>query len=47
MSGPDGLRLQGAFEGGDIVAELAREPATALVLTGRGFHWISAYPFNR
>ncbi len=44
---PDFMSLEGRLEGKEIRARLHREPASAFLLTTRGFHWINEYPFNR
>jgi hypothetical protein len=41
------MRMEGAFESAPIVVELQRQPEATTLLTGRGFRWISQFPFNR
>jgi hypothetical protein len=43
---PDRMTLEGMFEGQKFRAGLRRVERN-FVLTTRGFHWISEYPFNR
>jgi len=45
-SEPGVLRLEGSFQGQPTVVIMRRDEADPL-LTGRGFHWINEYPFNR
>ena len=41
------LTIEGLLESAPIVAVLAPVPEADVVLTGRGFHWINEFPFNR
>jgi hypothetical protein len=45
--GPDQVRIEGKFEGGETVALLRREGEASSLLMSRGFHWINETPFNR
>jgi hypothetical protein len=44
---PDRLTLAGTFDGHAVRASLHRIDESELPLLGRGFHWVSEYPFNR
>jgi len=44
---PDRLTLDGTFDGHAVRASLQRIDESQLPLLGRGFHWVSEYPFNR
>ncbi len=43
----DRLVLTGTFEGRQVHAKLALEPAKDFLLLQRGFHWVNEFPFNR
>jgi hypothetical protein len=43
---PGAVHVEGTFESTPIVVMLRKEPEGS-VLTTRGFHWISEYPYNR
>jgi hypothetical protein len=44
---PDRLTLEGTFDGRKIRASLHRVEEPKFLLTNRGFHWVSEFPFNR
>jgi hypothetical protein len=44
---PDHVLLSGSWSGGAVAIRLRRVDTAKLLLNGRGFHWISEYPFNR
>jgi hypothetical protein len=44
---PDRLTLEGTFDGRKVRASLHRVEETKFLLTNRGFHWVSEFPFNR
>jgi hypothetical protein len=44
---PDRLVLEGRLNGAQLSVQLKRTPETRLLLTTRGFHWVSEYPNNR
>ena len=44
---PGTLIVDGAMEGKKLYARLRRADDREFLLTSRGFHWISEYPFNR
>jgi hypothetical protein len=44
---PEELTLEGVYAGDTIAARLRKVPAPSFLLTGRGFHWINEYPYNR
>ena len=41
------IELRGAFDGREVRARLRKVESPAFRLTGRGFHWINEYPYNR
>lgn len=41
------LKLEGHFAGDRVSMHLYRKGRADFTLTGRGFHWISEYPYNR
>ncbi|WP_157830178.1 hypothetical protein [Siphonobacter sp. SORGH_AS_0500] len=43
----DSLSISGAWRGKDLKAGLKRKKISDYNLTGRGFHWINEYPYNR
>lgn len=45
--GPGLFELQGVYEGKTIRARIRRVDENSYPLFGRGFHWISEYPYNR
>lgn len=47
MPAIDSLVLDGQFDGRTLHVKLHRIPEPNFMLTSRGFHWISEYPFNR
>jgi hypothetical protein len=44
---PERLTLAGDLEGRPVRAKLRRADQSKFLLTGRGFHWINEFPFNR
>jgi hypothetical protein len=44
---PETLTIDGDLGGHRVHALCRREPIPKFLLTNRGFHWISEYPFNR
>jgi hypothetical protein len=44
---PDVITLSGAFNGSEMTARLRRSEERKFLLTDRGFHWVSEFPFNR
>jgi hypothetical protein len=46
-TGPEGMVVQGTFDGQKVRAVLRRTDPPEFLLTTRGFHWINEYPFNR
>jgi hypothetical protein len=44
---PGRLLLEGTFDGRTVRAKLRRRDDSKFLLTGRGFHWVNEYPFNR
>lgn len=43
----DSLMIHGEWKGKALKAGLKRKKISDYTLTGRGFHWISEYPYNR
>lgn len=43
----DTFQLRGEWEGKPLQASFRRRKVEDYTLTGRGFHWISEYPYNR
>jgi len=41
------MTLTGTIDGHGIRASVRRAPPRQWRLLGRGFHWITEYPFNR
>lgn len=44
---PDRLVLRGTWDGRQIEVHLTERDLSKMELTGRGYHWISEYPYNR
>ena len=44
---PDHVLLSGSLGGAPLAVRLRRVDTARFLLIGRGFHWISEYPFNR
>jgi hypothetical protein len=44
---PGHLTLEGTFDGRKVRASLHRTDESKFLLTTRGFHWVSEFPFNR
>ena len=44
---PGVLTLAGTLNGTEVTARLHRSDERKFLLTGRGFHWINEFPFNR
>lgn len=44
---PDVLLLEGEYDAQPVRAKLRRDSSSVFLLTGRGFHWINEFPFNR
>jgi predicted DCC family thiol-disulfide oxidoreductase YuxK len=41
------LHLSGRLAGEAVEVDLRRVPPSSITLTGRGFHWINEFPFNK
>ena len=41
------LEVTGTWEGREIEVRMTERDLSAMELPGRGFHWISEYPYNR
>jgi hypothetical protein len=44
---PEHLRLEGEFEGEQVVVVLKKAPEPPSLLMSRGFHWVNEFPYNR